>query len=597
MPRRDLGGAVGERLTGGVGRAGVGRADAELVVRRVRVDLGGVVADDLDADRLQRRGEVGVLLPGALDRVLRGRRRPAGLRGPRRAGVGPAQLLLAAAGDVGGGGRVTGAVVRQRGRGGGGVGVDQRPAAAARDLAVDLVVGRVADGLHLQGDRAPGRDRDRRGHVGRRLARAGRVGELVGDRVLVAARRERAAGAAAGRLVQVRRVDRGRVAGDQVGEARVVSGHEDLRVLVAERLARVGAAGDPEAAGARGAARLGRRPAGVLVQLRLDVVLRRAAHVQVRGVVGVAQPAEVVGVGLAGGRVGLLELGQHRVGAGVVLLVLDAAAAVEQLFHPEVVRLGPLGRVVDVGRLHPQRVGVAVVDGVVGGVPGVVRGEGVVDVHLDVVAVQAQVHALGDPVDQARGEQQPLGLRGVVVEAQRQLGHPGLRVGARVLVDGGQDAARRVLQPRRDGGPGHGRGRVAVGAGAEGDRALELRQGQQPGGGELGAGAVQRARAGVGQAQGRVRVAVPVDLPDPERRLVAVHRGQLPGGEVGGRVGDDHPVVVALRPAGQRGQGDRLTARRAGRVHLGVGHPLGGQRGRPGRRGRIGGPAAHPAEQ
>ncbi len=98
--------------------------------------------------------------------------------------------------------------------------------------------------------------------------------------------------------------------------------------------------------------------AGVLVELGLDIVLGRTAHVQVGRVVGVAEPAEVVGVGLARCRVCGLELGQERICArfprSTVLtgqvqpagLVLDGAAVVEQLVEAEVVgRLPrPLGR-------------------------------------------------------------------------------------------------------------------------------------------------------------------------------------------------------------------------------------------------------------
>ena len=87
---------------------------------------------------------------------------------------------------------------------------------------------------------------------------------------------------------------------------------------------------------------------GVLVELGLDVVLRGTADVEIRGVVGVADPAEVSCVGFARGGVGGLELGQQRVGRRLGgtrlgaggprtgrgrLLVLDGAAVVEQLVH------------------------------------------------------------------------------------------------------------------------------------------------------------------------------------------------------------------------------------------------------------------------
>ena len=71
------------------------------------------------------------------------------------------------------------------------------------------------------------------GHIGLGLVGAGRVGpvELVGHRVLVGARRERPAGRAGVGLVEVGRVDRGRGARLQVGEAGVVAGHEHLGVV------------------------------------------------------------------------------------------------------------------------------------------------------------------------------------------------------------------------------------------------------------------------------------------------------------------------------------------------------------------------------
>ena len=46
-----------------------------------------------------------------------------------------------------------------------------------------------------------------------------------------------------------------------------------------------------------------------------------------------------------------------------------------------------------------------------GRAPGVVGREGVVDVHLDVVAVQAEMGALGHPVDEpGRQQQTELGI-------------------------------------------------------------------------------------------------------------------------------------------------------------------------------------------
>ena len=200
-----------------------------------------------------------------------------------------------------------------------------------------------------------------------------------------------------------------------------------------ERVGGVGRFGQPEPAGARRRPRRGRDRAGVLVQLRLDVICGGAAHVEIGRVIGVADPAEVIRVGLAGGRIGGLKRGEQRVRGGRrVVAVVDEAASwattldpeVEQLVHAEVVGLGPLGGVGDVGGLHPQRVGVGVVDGVVGGVPRVVGGERVVDVHLDVVAIEPEVHAAGHPVDEPGTEQQPLGVSGAVVEADRELLQP-----------------------------------------------------------------------------------------------------------------------------------------------------------------------------
>ncbi len=54
--------------------------------------------------------------------------------------------------------------------------------------------------------------------------------------------------------------------------------------------------------------------------------------------------------------------------------------------------------------------------------------ESVVDVHLDVVAVSAEVSALSDPIDQPGGQQEPLELGGAVVEIERQLRHPRLGI-------------------------------------------------------------------------------------------------------------------------------------------------------------------------
>ena len=487
MPWRHLGGAVDEGLASGVRRPAVGGPDAELVIGRVGVGLGGVGPHRGDPGRREGRVEVGILLPGQLVGVLHGRGRPAGrhrrvqvghagrrLRGVR-SGVGEGEFLLAGAGGGVGGrpladrgrrgrARVGGAVVGQRCRAGRGVGADLGPAGVGSGCPVNDVVRRVADGLPHEGHR-PGRPGHRDGgditllaigHVGLGLVGAGGVRpvELVGHRVLVRARCQRPAGAAGVRLVQVGRVDRRRGARIQVGEAGVVARYEHLRVVVAVGVADIGRRGQAETAGAGYRSRCSRRIAGVLVQLGLDVVLRRAAHVEVGGVVGVAQPAEVIRVGLAGGEVGRLELRQQGVrAAGTVVdgigggaacglpgqvqlavLVLDSPPVVEQLVHPErrrrhtrwprarvvfLSRIGPVCRGDHVGGIHAQRVRVGIVVIVHRDAPRVVWREGVIDVHLDVVAVQAQMGVLSHPVDESRRQQQPLELAGVVIEVER----------------------------------------------------------------------------------------------------------------------------------------------------------------------------------
>ena len=217
-----------------------------------------------------------------------------------------------------------------------------------------------------------------------------------------------------------------------------------------------------------------------------------------------------------------------------------------------------------------------------GGAPRVVRREGVVDVHLDVVAVQAQVGALGHPVDEPGGQQQPLQLAGVVVEVQRELGHPGLRVGARVLVHPGQDVPGGVGQERRVRSTGGHRGPVAVGAGGEGDRARQLGEGGQPGGGQRRRGAVQgparspRSRPGRGRGTCSRR-------PGARRRSTrrcparSAARRRSPPGESAITT----PLKLPVVPLDSAG---RVTVSRTGRargVDLGVGHPLAGQRRTP----------------
>ena len=193
---------------------------------------------------------------------------------------------------------------------------------------VDDVVGGVADGLPDQRHR-PCRPRHRAsgvGHVGLGLVGARRVGavELVGHRVLVGARRQACRRwccvvARPGRAGRPWPGCPGRGRRSRSGcPARTRRGSRSRRRPRRPWSRRDGRLGQAQATGARRRARGGRGRARVLVQLGLDVVLGRTAHVEVRGVVGVADPAEVIRVGLAGGRVGGLELGQQGVGSQVV---------------------------------------------------------------------------------------------------------------------------------------------------------------------------------------------------------------------------------------------------------------------------------------
>ena len=292
-----------------------------------------------------------------------------------------------------------------------------------------------------------------------------------------------------------------------------------------------------------------------LIQLKL--VLGREERVDERGRVGGRRVDGHAGIGYRDARVG------DAAGAdGARLLrpqpmaAVQAPTAVERQVQRDAGLLFPVDDVRDVGRAHldvgrravgPGRdalqVGRAGVVGRIGGgrgalvlrAPLVVGEEEVVDVLAEVVAVQAEVGVLGDPVDQARRQQQPLHLVGVVVEIQRELGDTALRVAVVRRVD--EHARERV--PGRIGeqrcvvGPGDGRGPVAVRARVEGDRALELRERREPCGGQRARGPVEHTGARRVRAQGCRRVHVAVDLAHAEGGLVAKQRGQLPGGVVG----------------------------------------------------------------
>ena len=80
-----------------------------------------------------------------------------------------------------------------------------------------------------------------------------------------------------------------RVARDQVGQAGVLSGDDDRRVLCPQS---GGAGGEPERGGG---------PAGVFLELVLDIRRVGAALVDVGVIPGVVDPAEVALVGLEGG--------------------------------------------------------------------------------------------------------------------------------------------------------------------------------------------------------------------------------------------------------------------------------------------------------
>ena len=330
------------------------------------------------------------------------------------------------------------------------------------------------------------------------------------------------------------------------------------------------------------------------VRLPVEAGLGGQHGVHVRAGVGVATGHDLTGIG-----VGRPVVGDTAGAVGVRLVRRGVGAArtdaVEQHVQPDAGLLFPVGHVGHVGRAHlhvgrharrgPRRdplVGDrAVVVRRVGGrrgalelrAPLVVGDEDVVDVLAEVVAVQAQVGVLGHPVDQAGGQQQPLQLIGVVVEVERELGHPGLRVAARMLVHARQGVPGGVGDERRVGGPGVHRGPVAVTASVKRDGPFELGEGGQAGSGQGPGGAIQGTSGRFGHAQGRGGVHVAVELAHAEGGLIGVQRGQLPRGIVARGIRDDDAVVVADVAAGQRRQADGLSGGRTRSGDQGERHP------------------------
>ena len=194
---------------------------------------------------------------------------------------------------------------------------------------------------------------------------------------------------------------------------------------------------------------------------------------------------------------------------------------------------------------------------------------------------------LGHPVDQARGQQQPLQLIGVVVEVERELGHSGLSVAARVLVHARQGVPGGVGDERRVRGSGVHRGAVAVAARVKRDGSLELGHGGQTGAGQGPRAAVQGTPGHFGHAQGRGGVHVAIELAHAKAGLVAVQGAERAGRVVRRGIRDDDTVVVAGAAAGQRGQADGLIGGRTRRGHQGVRHSLAVQRGLPGGGGDV----------
>ncbi len=202
---------------------------------------------------------------------------------------------------------------------------------------------------------------------------------------------------------------------------------------------------------------------------------------------GVVDPPEIARVGLTGGRVGLLELGQQRIGSSAG--ELHAAAAVEQLIDPEVVGGRPGRGIVDIARALAQRRRGVVVGRVSRRVPAVVGEEVVVDVRIEIVALVAEVDPARRPGQRAVAQELGLQLVLVLVKGlDHLLDAVGMRVDAHqrgVARSGDQ----RVEVRRAD------RSRlVTERPGVHRDRALQRREHLLPVGRQRSLNAVKRAR-------------------------------------------------------------------------------------------------------
>ncbi len=229
---------------------------------------------------------------------------------------------------------------------------------------------------------------------------------------------------------------------------------------------------------------------------------------------------------------------------------------------------------------------------VVDAVPHGVAVEDVVDLHREVVALVAEVHAAGGPGDDA--VRQLLELRQHRVERR---GDHELVDAARLVLADDRARARRRRDRRGDqggergasrhGGWREGRGHVGVAPRGERHRAVQVaptagatRRGDGGGGaaevaGEAGVGCVLEADVRVGERIG-------VDLADAEGDLVLVDSRQLSSGQRPAHlVWQDHAFVECLVAIGEECGRDR-GASRAREGHRRVGHAfsreLGGER-------------------
>ena len=550
----------------------------------------------LIADRGQRRSEVRVLLIGGLGRVVGGRGRLRG-EGSRGARVGVGQGAGAAAGSVcrRSAGGIDERVARRRDR------RQQSPCSRRRDLTVDLVVSRVARGVPRQGDRSAG-GHALHGRRSRRLAAAGRelIGDRIRDRWLCSAERTAGGGARGVCCRGVKRwwIDCPGIAGDQVRQPRMLAGHKHAWVLRTERCGRIARRGQSKPARSRRRAWRGRRPDRVLLDLGLDVVLRRAALVEVRVIPRVVDPAKRRRVRLARRGVRFLELGQQRIaprstgvatrgrrGGRAARRPLDAAAAVEQLVDPEVVLRRPARCVANVGGDLSDCVGRAVVGRVRRGVPAVIGEEVIVDVRGQIVALIAEVDAACRPVDRAVAQQLRLQLELVLVE---RLHHLLDAVGVRVHAHQRRPArsAHERVEVRR----AHRRCLVSVGAGVDRHRCrrFQIREQLLPVRRQRALNTVEAARGG-GRVQPIRRAGKDVagDLADVELMLVLLKRRPLRRRQIRNAPRrpravrqvahrHDHRVVLRLqRPVGQRRRQSRTRDRRVARTYDRVkAHPL-----------------------